>query len=256
MKIFVLVKQVPDTWGDRKLDVTAGRLDRAASDLVIDEVGERAMEVALSYQDSAGAEVVALTLGPATASEIIQRSLAMGADSAIHIKDDSLEGADMVWTAQVLAEAIRRSGFDLVIAGNQSTDGRGGAVPAMVAELLGVPHATSLNSVELSESSVSGERATDYGTLTVGSSLPAVISVTERAPEPRFPTFRGIMKAKKKPVEVIGVEGLGIAPRGGQASSVVISTALRPQRQGGKKIVDSGTAGHELAEFLAAEHLI
>jgi electron transfer flavoprotein beta subunit len=254
MKIIVLIKQVPDTWGERKLDLGTGVLDRGASDAVIDEIDERAIEVALTYQDSNDAEVVVLSMGPGPATDVLRKGLAMGADSAIHVLDAALAGSDLVRTSSVLAAAITKAGFDLVIAGNEATDGRGGVTAAMVAEQLGVPHVTYLNSVEISADSVSGERATENGTLTVHAALPAVVSVTERSAEPRFPNFKGIMKAKKKPLDVWSLGDLGTIEESGH--SVVLSTTERPARTAGKKIVDEGNAGVELAEFLAAGHLI
>ena len=256
MKIIVLVKQVPDTWGDRKLD-NSGRLDRGASEPVIDEIDERALEVALSYQDSNQAEVVALSMGPAPVNEMLRKALAMGADSALHVLDNALVGSDLGWTATTLAAAIAIAGFDLVIAGNESTDGRGGVLPAMIAEKLGVPHLTSLNTVEITTDTVGGERATENGTLKVHATLPALISVTERSAEPRFPNFKGIMKAKKKPLEVATLSDLGVdASFAGVARTVVLSTIERPPRTAGIKIIDEGNAGNELADFLAAGRLI
>ncbi|CAN5117797.1 electron transfer flavoprotein subunit beta/FixA family protein [soil metagenome] len=255
MKIIVLVKQVPDTWGERKLDTTTGWLDRGASELVIDEIDERAIEVALAYKDSnKDTDVVVLTMGPADATDVLRKGLAMGADSAIHVLDDSLAGSDVNWTSAVLGSAIARAGFDLVIAGNEATDGRGGVVPAAVAERLGVPHLTFLNSVEISSDSVKGQRGTENGALEVHSSLPAVISVTEASAEPRFPNFKGIMSAKKKPLETISVGDLGVELAEGR--SVVLSTAARPARAAGTKVVDDGTAAVELAEFLKSNRLL
>lgn len=255
MKIVVLVKQVPDTYDPRKLDLATGLLDRGANEAIVDEINERALEVALQYKDShKDAEIVVLSMGPAGANSALRKALSMGADSAVHVLDDGLAGSDIARTAAALAAAVQHTGFDLVIAGNESTDGRGGVVPAMIAEHLGLPHATSLNTVEIAEAMVSGERAGDGGTLTVHTALPAVISVTERSPEARFPNFKGILGAKKKPLAVLSLADLGSnAP---DAKSVVLSTAERPARTAGKKIIDEGNAGVELAEFLAAERLI
>jgi electron transfer flavoprotein beta subunit len=256
VKIIVLVKQVPDTWGDRKLN-SAGILDRGASDPVIDEIGERALEVALSYQDGSDAEVVALTMGPAGATDVLRKALAMGADSALHILDDGLAGSDAAWTSAAIAAAIKNAGFDLVVGGNESTDGRGGVIPAMVAEHLGVPELTYLNSIEISADSVSGERGTENGSVSVHASLPAVISVTERSAEPRFPNFKGIMRAKKKPLDVLTLADLGIDPSfPGIGKSVVVSATERPARTAGTKITDEGNAGEQLADFLATNRLI
>ncbi|MFH5824584.1 electron transfer flavoprotein subunit beta/FixA family protein [Georgenia sp. AZ-5] len=259
MRIVVLVKQVPDTWGERKLDPARGVVDRSASDAVIDEVGERALEAALAYKDDHDAHVVVITMGPGSAVDVLRKGLAMGADSAVHILDDALAGADLGWTAEVLAAAVKEVGFDLVIAGNEATDGRGGVVPAMIAEHLGVPHATHLNSVEITAEGVRGQRGTESGAADVHASLPAVISVTERAPEPRFPNFRGIMKAKKKPLQVLCVHDVSVdamAAGAEAARSTVVSAVERPARTGGTKIVDDGHAGAELAKFLTSANLI
>lgn len=255
MKIIVLVKQVPDTWGERVLDPKTGLLDRDASDAIIDEINERAVEVALQYKDdNKDAEVVALAVGPQGATDTLRKSLAMGADSAIHVLDDGIAGADLAFTADVIAAAAQRAGFDIIIAGNESTDGRGGMIPAMLAEKLALPQATYLDAVELSADSVRGERATEYGTLEVSTPLPAVVSVTERAAEPRFPNFKGIMSAKKKPLETVSLTDLGVSAPA--AKSVVTSVAERPERSAGTKVVDDGTAATQLAEFLATNRLI
>ncbi len=254
MKIIALVKQVPDTGGERKLNAD-GTVDREASERIIDEINERALEVALSYKDTnKQTEVVLMTMGPTDATSTLRKGLSMGADSAVHVVDDGLAGSDAAKTSAVLAAALTQVGFDLIVAGNESTDGRSGAVPAMLAERLGVAQLTHLNSVELAEGTVSGERTVDGGTLKAHATLPAVISVTEVAAEPRFPNFKGIMTAKKKPVTVLSLAELQVDAPG--AHSVVVSVTERPARTAGKKIVDDGNAGTELAEFLAAERLI
>src|SRR6187431_701746 len=176
MKIIVLVKEVPDTYGDRKLSLETGLADRGASETVIDEICERALEVALSYADkNADAEVVVLSMAPTESAVTVRKGLAMGASSAVHVADEGLAGADLGLTAEVLAAALKRTGFDLVITGNLSTDGSGGVLPAMIAELLDVPAATALNSVEIGDGRVSGERASDGATMRVTAPLPAVV---------------------------------------------------------------------------------
>ena len=257
MKIVVLVKEVPDTYGDRKLSLETGLADRAASETVLDEIGERALEVALSHADkNADTEVVVLSMAPDSAAATVRKGLAMGAASAVHVADERLLGADLGLTAEVLAAAVKRAGFDLVIAGNQSTDGTGGAVPAMIAELLGVPAATNLNTVQITADSISGERAIDGGTAQVSASLPAVISITERLPDARFPNFKGIMAAKKKPFETVTLDDLDVDADDPAASrSIVIALNERPPRQAGVKIVDEGDAGEKLAEFLIQNRL-
>ncbi|WP_125609892.1 electron transfer flavoprotein subunit beta/FixA family protein [Specibacter cremeus] len=258
MKIAVLVKQVPDTDEERRLDPASGLLDRLAGENVADEINERALEVALSHKDShKGTEVVVISLGPESVTKALRKVLSMGADSAVHVLDEALAGADAGRTAVVLAAAVKQAGVDLVVAGNESTDGRGGVVPAMVAEQLGLPHLSFLDAVEISAGSVTGERGTDSGSMVVSAPLPAVISVTERSAEARFPNFRGIMMAKRKPLSVVSLADLGMDPDfAGMGRSVVVTTSARPLRTAGKKIVDEGNAGTRLAEFLVAEQLV
>lgn len=258
MKIVVLVKEVPDTYGDRKLDLETGLADRAAGDVVLDEITERALEVALSFADkNEGTEVVALTMAPEGATASVRRALAIGAGSAIHVADEQLAGADLGLTAEVLAAAIRRVEPDLVITGNLSTDGAGGVIPAMIAEHLGWAHATALTAVEITADGIRGTRAADAGSQQVSATLPAVLSITEAMPDARFPNFKGIMAAKKKPLEVLSLDDLGVsadpsvAPR-----SIMISVSEKPPRAAGVKIVDEGDAAEKLVEFLVQNRLV
>jgi electron transfer flavoprotein beta subunit len=257
MKIIVLVKEVPDTYGDRKLDLETGLADRGAGDVVIDEIGERSLEVALSFADkNADSEVVMVSMAPESAATTLRKGLAMGATSAVQVADEALRGADLGLTAEVLAAAIERTGFDLVIAGNLSTDGTGGVLAAMVAELLGVPHATSLTSIDIAADSVTGVRMTEIGRMQVSAPLPAVVSITEALPDARFPNFKGIIAAKKKPFELLSLADLGIDPDAPEAArSIVIGIAQKPARDAGVKITDEGDAGEQLADFLLKNRL-
>jgi len=257
MRIVVLVKEVPDTYGDRRLDLETGLADRAASETVVDEIGERAVEVALTYADAhPGTQVTVLSMTPESAAASVRKALAMGASDAVQVVDEALRGADLLLTATVLAAALRRTGFDLVVAGDQSTDGGGGVVPAMLAELLDVPAATSLASVEVTEASVSGERVSDGAVVRVSAELPAIVSITERLPDARFPNFKGIMAAKKKPFETLTLEDLGVdAEDPAVARSIMLSVAERPPRQAGTRIVDEGDAGERIAAFLVENRL-
>ena len=257
MKIIVLAKEVPDTYGDRKLDLETGLADRAAGDVVLDEIAERSLEVALSFADkNIDTEVVVLSMAPESATATLRKGLAMGATSAVQVADETLRGADLGLTAEVLAAAIKRTGFDLVIAGNLSTDGTGGVLASMVAEHLGVPHATSLTSIDIAESAVTGVRAVDNGTMRVSTPLPAVVSITEALPDARLPNFKGIMAAKKKPLELLSLADLAVDPDNpGYARSIIIAIAEKPAREAGVKIVDEGDAGDKLAEFLLQKRL-
>lgn len=257
MKIVVLVKEVPDTYGDRVLDLETGLAQRDAGDRVLDEIGERALEVALAHADASGdAEVVLLSMAPDAATTSLRRGLAMGAASAVQVVDEGLVGADLGLTAQVLAAALDRIGFDLAITGNLSTDGTGGVLPAMIAELLDVPAATALTSVRIGDGEVAGVRASDAGTMEVSASLPAVISITEALPDPRMANFKGIMAAKKKPFETLTLADLDIDPLDARWSrSIMIGIAEKPPRAAGVKIVDEGDAGEKLADFLVENRL-
>ncbi|MFS0865702.1 electron transfer flavoprotein subunit beta [Microbacterium sp. 179-B 1A2 NHS] len=257
MKIVVLVKEVPDTYGDRRLDLETGLADRGASERVLDEIGERALEVALSYADTHdGTEVVVMSMAPEAAAASVRKGLAMGAGSAVQIVDDALAGADLGVTARVLCAALQRTGFDLVIAGNLSTDGSGGVLPAMLAEHLRVPHATALAEIGISEGTVTGTRATDAGTAVVSAPLPAVVSITEALPDARFPNFKGIMAAKKKPFEILSLADLGVEIDPATApQSILTAVNEKPARAAGVKIVDEGDAGEKLAAFLLENRL-
>jgi electron transfer flavoprotein beta subunit len=258
MKIVVLVKEAPDTYGERLLDLETGLADRAASDRVLDEIVERALEYAISYAEkNEGTEVIALSMAADAATASVRKALAMGADRAVLVADEALIGADVTLTTQVLAAALQHIGFDLVVAGDQSTDGAGGVIPATLAELLDIAQMTKLASIELTETSVSGTRATDRVVLALRAELPAIISVTERFAEARFPNFKGIMAGKKKPFEVLSLADLGqdidilSVPR-----AIMTAIAAKPARAAGVKIVDEGDAGTQLAEFLKQNQLV
>jgi len=247
MKILVLVKEVPDTYGERRLDLETGYLDRDSGEQVVDEIDERALEVALQIKDEdKSTEVVVATLGPASAKDALRKCLSMGADRAIHVVDDALAGSDVLRTAQTLAAVARRETFDAIIAGNESTDGRSGVVPAMVAELLGLPLVGSLSSVELTSTSVRGVQSTP--TATLSSPLPAVITITEKSAEARFPNFKGIMTAKRKPLDALTQADLGLTET--TVTSEVLSVSERPARAAGSVITDEGDAGAKIVAFL------
>jgi electron transfer flavoprotein beta subunit len=260
MNIVVLVKQVPDTWSERKLTDADHTLDRESADAVLDEINERAVEEALQLQEAHGGEVTVIAMGPDRATDAIRKALSMGADKAIHVSDEALHGSDVLATAKVLAKAIGTvENVDLVIAGNEATDGRAGAVPAILAELLGLPQVTQLRKVTVEGTTIKGERETDEGVAFLEASLPAVVSVTEKINEPRYPSFKGIMAAKKKPVSTVTVADLGL-----DASEVglsgawtqVLEAAPKPPRSAGQRVEDGGDGGQKIAEFLVGQKLI
>jgi len=259
MNIVVCVKQVPDTAVERTLKPGDGTLDRASLDGLINELDEYAIEEGLKIAEAHGGEVTILSMGPAKASESIRKALSMGADKAVHVVDDGLAGSDALATSAALAAALTSVGFDLVILGSESTDARTGVVPAMVAERLGVPQLTLASKVDIDGSSVTIRRVTDDGYAVVSASLPAVVSVVEKINEPRYPTFKGIMAAKKKPVQTLTLADLSVdASSVGlvNAATVVADFAARPPRAAGVIVKDEGDGGSKAAGFLAERKFI
>lgn len=263
--IVVLIKQVPDYESERKLTDGDFYLDRDAADAVLDEINERAVEAALQIkekEEAAGGSgtVTVLTAGPGRATEAIRKALSMGADNAVHVQDEGLRGSDIIQTSWALARALGTvEGVELVIAGNVSSDGAGGAVPAIIAEYLGLPQLTQLRSVSVEGGAVTGERETDDGVFALSAPLPAIVSVNERIGEARFPSFKGIMAAKKKPVSDLTLADIGVEADevgGANASSKVLSATPKPPKSAGEKITDEGEGGTKIAEFLVAQKLV
>ncbi|MCV7194836.1 electron transfer flavoprotein subunit beta/FixA family protein [Mycolicibacterium brumae] len=259
--IVVLIKQVPDTWSERKLSDGDFTLDREAADAVLDEINERAVEEALLIKEKQGdGTVTVLTVGPERATEAIRKALSMGADKAVHVKDDAVHGSDVIQTAWVLARALGAvEGVELVIAGNESTDGVGGAVPAIIAEYLGLPQLTHVRKLTVEGDKITGERETDEGVFGLEATLPAIVSVSEKINEPRFPSFKGIMAAKKKEVTVLSLADIGVeADEVGvaNAGSTVTSSTPKPPKTAGEKITDEGEGGVKIAEYLVGQKLI
>ncbi|HEY9390176.1 MAG TPA: electron transfer flavoprotein subunit beta/FixA family protein [Mycobacteriales bacterium] len=259
MNIVVLVKQVPDTWAERRLTDTDKTLDRDSVDAVINELDEYAVEEALRLKEAHGGEVTVLSMGPARTSESIRKALSMGADRAVHVTDEALAGSCAPTTAQVLARAIGTLEWDMVITGSESTDARVAAMPAMLSELLGVPQLSRARKVTVADGTVTIERQTEDGYDVVAGALPAVLSVVEKINEPRYPSFKGIMAAKSKPVVTLGIADLGL--EAGQvglagATSQVVEFTVRPPRQAGQIVKDEGDGGVRLVEFLASQKLV
>jgi electron transfer flavoprotein beta subunit len=256
--IVVCVKQVPDTAVERTL-TPGGTLDRASLDGLINELDEYAIEEGLKIAEAHGGEVTVLSMGPAKAAESIRKALSMGAHKAVHVVDDGLAGSDALATSLALAEALKLVGFDLVILGSESTDARTGVVPAMLAERLGVPQLTLASKVDVSGSEVTIRRVTDDGYAVVSGSLPAVVSVVEKVNEPRYPTFKGIMAAKKKPVRVLTLAELPVPAESvgsANAATWVEDFAARPPRSAGVVVMDEGDGGTKAAGFLAGRKFI
>ena len=260
MNIAVLIKQVPDTYSERTLRSADGILDRAAADPVLDEISERAVEAALQLKEAHGGEVTVVCMGPAPAADAIRKALSMGADRAVHLSDDALAGSDAVQTARALAQVLKTlPGVDLIVAGNGASDGRVAAVPAMVADILDLPALTHARQITVDGTTVTVRRETDRGAVGLTAELPAVISVSEKINEPRYPSFKGIMAAKKKPVTQLSVADAGIgAAEAGLASALtkVTSVTPRPPKSAGAKTTDDGDGGAQIAAYLAAQKLI
>jgi len=256
MKVVLLVKQVPDTYEKRQVALDTGLLAREASENVVDEIDERVCAVAADLKkEGIASEVVAVTMGPADADKAIRKVLALAADRAVHVVDDALAGSDMVQTARVLAEAVKDA--DLVLTGAESTDGGGAMVPAMVAQILGRPHIISADSISITDGTVTGETNTETEKLTLSAATPAVVSLTEKAGEPKLPNFKAIREAKKKEIAVTSLADLGLAagPDAAYVRNVMVSAAERPPKEAGQK-VSGETATTELVDFLAERHLI
>jgi electron transfer flavoprotein beta subunit len=250
---------VPDATGDRHFadDLT---LDREDVDGLLSELDEYAVEQALQIADEADdAEITVVTVGPEDAKDALRKALSMGADKAVHVEDDGLHGTDVIGTSLVLAKAVEKTGYDLVICGMASTDGTMGVLPAVLAERLGVPQVTLLSEVKVEGGTVTGRRDGDSASEQLQASLPAVVSVTDQSGEARYPSFKGIMAAKKKPVQSLDLEDLELeADEVGLAGAwtAVDSAAQRPARTAGTIVKDEGEGGKQLAEFLAGQKFI
>ncbi|MEY9891844.1 electron transfer flavoprotein beta subunit [Catenulispora sp. MAP12-49] len=259
MKIVVCVKQVPDTEAEKRLLPDTLTVDRESSNPVLNEMDEYAIEEALKLVEAHGGEVTVLTMGPDGADAALRKALSMGADSGILLSDPALAGSDAVATSYGIAQALGTTEFDLVVLGSEASDARTSLVPAMLAERLGLPQLTFASKVEIDGTEITVNRLTDYGHDIVKAQLPAVVSVVEKINEPRYPSFKGIMAAKKKPIARLdaaaaGIETAQVGAAG--AWTAVADAAQRPARSAGVKVADEGDGGVKLAEFLSAQKFI
>lgn len=257
MKIVALVKYVPDATGDREF-ADDHTVDREGSDGLLSELDEYAVEQSLQISEEGDAEVVALTLGPDDAADAIKRALQMGADSGVHINDEQVHGSDAIATSAILAAAIRKLEPDMVMCGMASTDGSMGVMPAMLAERLGWAALTYGHEVAVEGSTVTVKRDSDTASQTIQAELPVVVSVTDQSGEARYPSMKGILGAKKKPVEEWELDDLELDPAeagvGLEASRTkVAATAPRPPKEAGTQVTDEdGSGANAVAEFLTA----
>lgn len=250
MNIVVCVKQVPDPNLEGALD--GNRLKRDVAS-VLDPGDEFGIEAGLRLAEAHSGEVTVVTMGPAQAMDAIRKALSMGAAKGILITDDALQNADALLTARVLATAIKRNPFDIVISGVESTDGYSGVLPGMLAEFLSVPQATFAKSLESDGTQIKIQRQTQTGYDEVECPLPAVVTVTAGANEPRYPTFKGIVGAKSKPVENLTLADLGLDAA---VDQTVTSISDAPHREAGQKIEDDGSAAAAIAEYLAKAKVV
>ncbi|MET9316386.1 electron transfer flavoprotein subunit beta/FixA family protein [Kribbella sp. NPDC003505] len=260
MKIVVCAKFVPDATADRRFRSEDNTVDRAGVDGLLSELDEYAVETALTVKEAGDAEVTVLTVGPEQAADAVKKGLQMGADAGVHVLDDAIHGSDAVATSLILSKALAKLEADLVVFGMGSTDGGMGVVPAMVSERLGLPAVTLGSEVTVDGQTVRIRRDGDTASETVEGTLPLVLSVSDQANEPRYPSFKGIMAAKKKPVETWSLADLELTPEqvgGSSAWTEVVEVTARPARTAGTIVTDedgSGAAG--LVEFLSTNKFL
>ncbi|MGH8928773.1 MAG: electron transfer flavoprotein subunit beta/FixA family protein [Acidimicrobiia bacterium] len=252
MHVVVLAKQIPDPATTYRLEPDSHLLIRP-NEQVLDDTDRYGVEMGLQLAQATGGSVTLVSMGPAGSIQGIRQALAMGAGKAVVVDDPVLRGSDALLTARVLAAAITKEGFDLVIGGTESTDGYSGVVPQMIAELLHVPALTYATKVEVGEGQVTIHRQTTSGYEVVEAFLPALVSVTAGVVEPRYPTFMGIMDAKKKPIDTPTLADLGVEPTIGQR---VTDIDEAPTRSAGVKIEDDGKAHLKIVELLAQRKVI
>ena len=256
MKIAVCVKHVPE--GSARLDAGSKRLDRSGEG-ALNRFDANAVEEALRLKGESDTEVVVVSMGPEKAADSLRKALAMGADRAVLVSDDAAAGADLVATSRVLAAALEREGADLVLFGQQASDGDGAVLWAAVAERLRRPVVSQASALSLEGAGVHVKRQTEFGYDVIEAPLPAVVAVSDAINEPRYPSLKGIMGAKKKPQEVLTLAELGVdAAQAGEAGSqtTVLALAAPPARGGAQKIEDDGNAAQAIVDFLAEKRLL
>jgi electron transfer flavoprotein beta subunit len=259
MKIAVCVKEVPDAGPLRKIDPDTKRIDRSG-DRSLNTYDLNAIEEALRLNEAGGGgEVVLVSLGPDRALESLRKGLAMGADRAVLISDDAAVGSDLVATSLALAEAIKRESPDLVLFGQAAGDSDGAVLWAAVADRLRLPVISQISELEVAGGNVTAKRQTEFGYDRIQAPLPAVLAVSDSLNEPRYPSLKGIMGAKKKPQDVVSLADIGVpADRAGQAGSRTTVTALSPPPSRGdtQKIEDDGSAAQKVLDYLVERKLV
>jgi electron transfer flavoprotein beta subunit len=252
MNVVVCMKQIPDPATPYKLEEGTGWLVRP-EDQILDDTDRYGVEMGLQLAQASNGTVTLVSMGPTGNSQGVRQALAMGADKAVLIDDPALRGSDALTTARVLASAISREGFDLVITGTESTDGYSGLIPQMLAGLLDAPALTYATRVETNEGEVTIHRQTAFGFDVVTAPMPAVISVTAGVVEPRYPTFKGIMDAKKKPIETHTLADLDVSVT---ADQTITAITPAPERDSGRRIEDDGEAHLAILALLEQRKVI
>lgn len=262
MKIVVTVKLVPDTSADKRIDPATKRLVRGGVETVLNPFDEFAIEAGLQLKDKIGGDttVTIVTMAPESGKEIVRKALAMGADDAIMISDVKAEGSDVWGTAYALAQAIKTKGFDIVLCGTQSTDSITGELPGALAEYLGVPGITYVRKLEVDGTTVRAEREMDNGYARVSAELPLLVSVTKSINEPRYPSLKGIMGAKKKTIAIQTLAEVGVDKPIGQegARTELTGTSTPPARSKGEvfEAADAVAGAQKIIDFLRERKLV
>ena len=257
-KIVVAVKYVPDATADRTFS-SDNTVDRVGVDGLLSELDEYAVEQALQVVEAGEGDVTVLTVGPEQAADAVRKALQMGADAGVHVQDDAIHGSDAFATSLILAEAIKKLDYDLVFFGMTSTDASMGVVPTLVAERLGLPAVTFASEVTVDGDTVTIRRDGDVAAQTIEATGPLVVSVTDQSGEARYPSFKGIMAAKKKDVQEWSLSDLGIDPSTvglDAAWTKVESFEPRPPRTAGEIVTDEGDGGAKLVAFLASKKFV
>jgi len=259
MKIAVCVKHVPDATVTKRIDPQTKRLDRSGEG-ALNPFDTQAVEEALRIKEREGdGEVVLISMGPERALDSLRKALAMGADRAVLVSDEQAAGSDLVATSRVLAAALEREGAELVVFGQQGGDSDGAVLGAAVADRLRRPLISQVAELEVADGKLKGKRQTEFGYDVIEAPLPAVVAVSDAINEPRYPSLKGIMGAKKKPQETVsagdlGLEGDNLGEAGSRTSVVALNDP--PARSDALKIEDDGTAAEKIADFLAERKLL
>jgi electron transfer flavoprotein beta subunit len=258
VKILVCVKEVPDASAPKRMDPQTFRLDRSVPG-ALNEFDTHALEEGLRIKESGEGEVVALLMGPEKAADSLRKALAIGADRAVHLADEALAGSDLVATSKALAKALERESPDLILFGQQAADSDGAVLWAAVADRLRLPVISQAASLELAGGKVKVKRQTEYGYDLIEASLPAVVAVSDAINEPRYPSLKGIMGAKKKPQDALSVSDLGLdaSEIGAEGSRTEVYAIGDPPARGeSRRIEDDGDAAEAILEYLVEKKLV